>query len=113
MNHTDTIKALLDAAQNHIDSLDAYDGDLVPINRTRGTAQELRAAVALTADASEDAPDSVLMDRQYLAGYDAGFMAGERGDGDARNRVHAFRDREIAAALAARPAPVRKGDGND
>lgn len=37
---------LWEAAKSHIDSLDAYDGDLVPINRTRGTAAELRAALA-------------------------------------------------------------------
>jgi hypothetical protein len=37
--------ALVEAAREHIESLDAYDGDLVPINRTRGTAAKLRAAL--------------------------------------------------------------------
>lgn len=36
---------LREAVENHLASLDAYDGDLVPINRTRGTASELRAAL--------------------------------------------------------------------
>lgn len=50
------------AAQCHIDSLDAYDGDLVPINRTRGTANELRKALAATApeSAPADAPGVAL-----------------------------------------------------
>ena len=53
--------------------------------------------------------DAVKMDRQYLAGYDAGFMAGEMKDYDRRNAVHAARDKAIREAIAApavQAAPV-------
>lgn len=37
--------ALREAAQEHLESLDNYDRDVVPINRTRGTAAALRRAL--------------------------------------------------------------------
>lgn len=50
--------------------------------------------------------DAVALDRQYLAGYDAGFMAGERHDYPRREAVHAGRGAQIADALATPAAPA-------
>lgn len=47
-----------------------------------------------------EAKAEILMDRQYLAGFDAGFMAGEAGDHEKRTAVHTSRDASIREAKA-------------
>ncbi len=77
---TKIIYDLRSAAENHIESLDAYDSDLVPVNRTRGTVQDLRAALAAAAE--------------HMRGADA-----ETCRGDNEQAIAAIND-----ALAATPA---------
>lgn len=56
--------------------------------------------------------NATAMDRQYLSGYDAGFMAGERGDVALRAQVHANRTAAIRehAATCAAPADMQASD---
>lgn len=46
------VAELIKATENHLESLDAWDGNPVPINRNRGTAAALRAALARVGGAS-------------------------------------------------------------
>ncbi len=63
-------------------------------------AFEIARAIAITATPNPSptaltARSDAAMDRQYLAGYDAGFMAGEAGDYARRTAVHEARSRAI------------------
>jgi hypothetical protein len=43
----DAMRAVVTAARHHIESIDDYDGNPVPMNRERGTTAALRDALEL------------------------------------------------------------------
>jgi hypothetical protein len=73
------------------------------------SAFELIDEEAELADESAAAPAEVIADRQYLDGFDAGFMAGEAGDHEKRASVHAARRAGIREALTTHQ-PSTKGE---
>lgn len=66
----------------------------LPVDRIPAYKELLRLQSLVAQD-----QDAARMDRQYLAGFDAGFMAGEAGDIDKRTKVHAARDAAMQAEV--------------